>query len=544
MRRMSHPNIIRLYDVFESASDLFIVMECCSGGELFDRIKEQGSYSEKDASSVMRQMTQGIRYMHTSNIAHCDLKPDNFLFLSPARDAPIKIIESATNNTTHSTPHAHSALAPTPLLTVRALPCASVTATARLQLRHEQVRAEEEVSIDTTAVSAATTSHIPMLTPDSPLFYIGTSKSYAALRSAAARTSPLTLLRPSPRRDCLTRRMPRALRHMLSDSLAHLCTSPPPHGCSLLCCAQYYVAPEVITGRYSESCDMWSLGVVMFVMLFGYPPFYADQDKYGSETDERIFKLISQGFDPVTKPGYGPHFPQAIPCSESAKDLIAKLLQMDPTKRWSASEALEHPWMTGDTASPLPVLSNVIHNLTQFQANYKFKQAVLTMMSSSLSETEVSELKRTFQLIDENHDGTITQAELKKALQATNSSASDQQSLADIENLIRLADVDGDGKLSYNELLLTCIQKRLAAKEERLWDAFCRLDLNNDGKVSAEELKQVLARNEKDAKDLIKDVDVDGDGMVSYEEFLAMWKAKEEQQQEDGKRATATPMVQ
>ena len=80
---------------------------------------------------------------------------------------------------------------------------------------------------------------------------------------------------------------------------------------------------------------------LMFVMLFGYPPFYADQEKYGAETDERIFKLISHGFSPVTKPGYGAHFPASIPCSDSAKDLISHLLHMDPLQRWSAVEALE-----------------------------------------------------------------------------------------------------------------------------------------------------------------------------------------------------------
>lgn len=256
----------------------------------------------------------------------------------------------------------------------------------------------------------------------------------------------------------------------------------------------------------------------------GYPPFYADQEKYGSKTDDRIFKLIQQGFAPVTKQGYGAHFPAAIPCSESAKDLISKLLVMDPAQRWTAGEALEHPWLAGVTASAQPVLSNVISNLRNFQATQKFKAAVLTMMSTVLSETEVENLKATFKAIDENNDGTITQAELSKALKSTGM----KDNLESVEQLIKLADVDGDGKLSYNELLLTAVQKRLAAKEERLWDAFCRLDLNQDGKVSVEELKQVLTHNERDARELISDVDVDGDGMVSYEEFLALWKAKEE----------------
>ena len=91
MQKMSHPNIIKLYEVYESATDLYLVMECCSGGELFDRIKEKGSYSEKDASVVMRQMTEGIRYMHSNGIAHCDLK-----------------VRSHTHTHTHTYTHTHT----------------------------------------------------------------------------------------------------------------------------------------------------------------------------------------------------------------------------------------------------------------------------------------------------------------------------------------------------------------------------------------------------------------------------------------------------
>ena len=497
MQRMSHPNIIKLYEVYESASDLYLVMECCSGGELFDRIKEQGSYTEQDASAVMRQMTEGIRYMHANGIAHCDLKPDNFLFFSQAKDAPIKIIDFGMSKFVQKRKY-FQVICGTPV-------SAAHQHTTRRLPEHRIACPPPPCSRLSPAVASASLSPLP-----------------AVLRSTSAKQHS---------------------SHHTHDLSAISCPLTLPCFCFCVC-SFCPLAAEVITGRYSEHCDMWSLGVVMFVMLFGYPPFYADQDKYGSETDERIFKLIQHGFQPVTKAGYGPHFPSAIPCSDSAKDLISKLLQMDPAKRWTAAEALEHPWMTGENASKLPVLSNVLHNLRAFQANYKFKQAVLTMMSSSLSETEVEELKKTFKAIDANGDGTITQTELRTALQGSNPGSASEQMLHDIETLIKMADVDGDGKLSYNELLLTCIQKRLAAKEERLWEAFCKLDLNNDGKVSAEELRQVLVRNERDAKELIKDVDVDGDGMVSYEEFLSMWKAQEEKQKEmQGGATGAAPMV-
>lgn len=285
-----------------------------------------------------------------------------------------------------------------------------------------------------------------------------------------------------------------------------------------ICGTPYYVAPEVIKGAYSEVCDIWSLGVVMFVMLFGYPPFYADQDKYGSKTDDRIFELITRGFDPVTRPGYGAHFPAAIPASDSAKDLISKLLCSDTAKRLSGAEALDHPWLTGQTASDKPVLSVVMTNLKNFSAQHKLKQAVLNMMTSTLSDDEVTALKHTFQSLDLNHDGLITIGELKQAI--NNSSGELKQYSESLEQIIVQADVDKDGCLNFNELLMTCVQRKLNAKEERLWEAFCKLDLNGDGKISRDELQSVLSNGYGDIVELIREVDTDGDGMVDYEEFL------------------------
>ncbi len=71
MRAMaSHPNIIKLYEVFEDEKDLYLVLELCSGGELFDRIKAVGNYSEADAAKVLRQCFEGVKFMHDQKIAH------------------------------------------------------------------------------------------------------------------------------------------------------------------------------------------------------------------------------------------------------------------------------------------------------------------------------------------------------------------------------------------------------------------------------------------------------------------------------------------
>merc|ERR1712037_914934 len=84
----------------------------------------------------------------------------------------------------------------------------------------------------------------------------------------------------------------------------------------------------------------------MFVMLFGFPPFYVDPTKYyGQREAQAIYRLIQKGFDPKVKRGYGPWFPKKMPVSEEARDLMAKLMEMDTSKRFTAKEALQHPWI-------------------------------------------------------------------------------------------------------------------------------------------------------------------------------------------------------
>merc|ERR1712154_663329 len=92
MRQISHPNIVKLYDIFDSRSKMCLVLDLLEGGELFDRIIEKGHFSEKDAAASFAQMVDALGYLHRKSIVHRDLKPENLLFASKADNATIKLI--------------------------------------------------------------------------------------------------------------------------------------------------------------------------------------------------------------------------------------------------------------------------------------------------------------------------------------------------------------------------------------------------------------------------------------------------------------------
>jgi calcium-dependent protein kinase len=297
----------------------------------------------------------------------------------------------------------------------------------------------------------------------------------------------------------------------------------------------YYIAPEVIKGQYNEACDMWSFGVVMFVMLFGYPPFHAD-------ADQEIFRQVLEGFNPVLKKGYKAHFPQAIPCSEAAKDLISKLLTSDTAKRLTADEALEHHWLTGEEASGAPMVLDVLTNLQNFSAHSKFKQGILNLMVNTLTENDLQKLKKLFAEIDADGNGHITVAELTAAVEKSGAfgesfgvskGGKSGFTKEELQRILEAADIDGDGTLSYNELVLTTVQRKMSAKEERMWAAFCKLDLNRDGLLTIEELSSVLGEDIAEAQAMLKTVDKNGDGQIDFDEFLDLWLKKEESNQSD-----------
>lgn len=93
MMRLDHPSILRLYDYFEDKKFVYLVLELCSGGELFDRIIANKYYNEDEARIIFRQMIRAIYYCHLNGVCHRDLKPENFIMVSKNDPYTLKLID-------------------------------------------------------------------------------------------------------------------------------------------------------------------------------------------------------------------------------------------------------------------------------------------------------------------------------------------------------------------------------------------------------------------------------------------------------------------
>ena len=93
MRNLDHPHIIKLYETFEDRKNIYLVMELCEGGDLFDKIVDAGYFEEDTARAIFLQVAKAIHYCHIHNICHRDLKPENFLLLNKSKEAPLKVID-------------------------------------------------------------------------------------------------------------------------------------------------------------------------------------------------------------------------------------------------------------------------------------------------------------------------------------------------------------------------------------------------------------------------------------------------------------------
>ncbi|CAN6454139.1 unnamed protein product [Victoria cruziana] len=275
----------------------------------------------------------------------------------------------------------------------------------------------------------------------------------------------------------------------------------------------YYMAPEVLKRNYGPEVDVWSAGVILYILLCGVPPFWA-------ETEQGVAQAIIRGVidfkrDPWPK------------VSDNAKDLVKRMLDPDPKHRLSAQEVLDHPWLQNAKKAPnVPLGETVRARLKQFSVMSKFKKKALRVIAEHLSVEEVAGIKEMFSMMDSNNNGKITLEELKVGLHKIGHQVPD----TDVQMLMEAADADGNGTLDYGEFVAVSIHLKKIGNDEHLHKAFAYFDRNESGYIEIEELRDALADdlgpdNDEVVNSIVRDVDTDKDGRISYEEFATMMKA-------------------
>lgn len=413
LKSMDHPNIMKVYEYFNTSNKLYIITEFCSGGELFDKILKLKSLNENIVKNIMKQIFSAVNYCHLNNIIHRDLKPENILIDAQSGNKEffnIKIIDFGTSD-------------------------------------------------------------------------IFRNRSNTKIKK-------------------------------LTEKIG----------------SSYYIAPEVLKGDYNEKCDLWSCGVIMYILLCGTPPF-------NGANESEIFQKISTA---------ELEFPDQIfkSISYEAKEMLKFLIHRDLNKRFSAEQALNHQWfkmqISNDEDANINSRSNhnysdsnqiqvkslekMADNLRKFRMNQKFQQACVGyIVHNMLKKEEIEEYRKIFIKFDLNGDGRLSKEELIQGLSQT---MTPLEAKNEVERLINDIDIDKNNFIEFEEFLSTFMDKEKLLKEEHLMETFKLFDKDSSGKISLDEIKETFggnkATNDNVWKEIMSSIDSNSDGEISYKEFKDM----------------------
>lgn len=286
----------------------------------------------------------------------------------------------------------------------------------------------------------------------------------------------------------------------------------------------YYIAPEVILKKYNHKCDIWSSGVILFILLCGYPPFDGDND-------EDIMECVVKEEASYSEPEWKNISPEAI-------SFLKKLLTKDYNKRITAEDALKEKWIVDTLAEEANYgnkinLSNQIHNFQKFDSKMKLKNAILAFMVHHLATEEMTrELKESFKKLDKSGDGRLSLEELKEGFREIMKSQSNVKSMVtddEITKRFEAIDIDKSGYIEIEEFITVTINEELLMNEKNLKTTFDYFDRDGSGQLDAQEIENLLQhRGSKEDKEIVKELivkyDTNRDGVLSFDEFKNLIK--------------------
>lgn len=334
LQLVDHPNIVKLFDVFEDAKYLHIVMEYCSGGDLFEHLMRRGKFTESAVGSILMKLLSAISHLHSLKISHRDLKPENFIYSSPDPDAEIKIVD------------------------------------------------------------------------------FGMSSQFGC--------GPMKTMVGTP----------------------------------------YYLAPEILSGKYGKECDIWSLGIIAYFLLSGKQPFHSsDLKSLIKKIKIGKFELNGEFWDSV---------------SDAAKDLIAQMITVIPSRRILARKALEHPWFNElRENSPRLVNPKIVEAIRTYKAPSKLWQESLKILVKYLNLDQITELGACFKELDRHMTGSITIADIEQAMNSNGYMLAHSE----LKQLIQKLEYIGKGSMNYTQFILTAIDTKNLMNEDAIWFIFSYFDV-------------------------------------------------------------------
>ncbi|CAI9101083.1 OLC1v1038329C1 [Oldenlandia corymbosa var. corymbosa] len=239
----------------------------------------------------------------------------------------------------------------------------------------------------------------------------------------------------------------------------------------------YYVAPEVLHRSYSLEADIWSIGVITYILLCGSRPFWA-------RTESGIFRAVLRA-DPNIEDIPWPSV------SPEAKDFVKRLLNKDYRKRMTAAQALTHPWLRSER-HPIPLDILIYKLVKSYLHATPFKRAALKALSKALTEDEMVYLRAQFMLLEPNKDGRVSLENFKMALLRNATDAMKESRVPDILNAMaplsyRWMDLDEFCAAAISTYQLEALEMW----EQIASNAFLQFEQEGNRVISVEELSRV-----------------------------------------------------
>ena len=392
LKKIDHPNIVKIFEFYSNKSKYYLILEFCEGGNLYEFLDEN-KLSEFQVIYIMFQILSAMNYCHNMNILHRDLKPDNILIKKSENGlCRVKICDFGT--------------------------------------------------------------------------------SYIFKKGEKQKEAIGTL---------------------------------------------NYMAPEVLKEKYNQKCDLWSCGVIMYILLTGRKPFV------GRDDIEVMSKILSNSYNKNLINKYNRY----------TKDLLSKLLETNPKKRLDAEQALNHKVFdinkTKEILNDIPdekIILKLINNLKNYKSDSILKETALAYLVHNFHDIEdIDNACKLFDKLDVDGNGKITKDELFIGLSSLIKSENLKR---DIKKIFLNLDTDDSKYISYEEFIRAAVDKKIFMNDKLLKYAFQYFDKDNSGEITLDELSSIFKDHikNKDCKkeliNILKEVDINNDRVIDFEEFTKL----------------------